>query len=150
MNEQSCIDEALSYLKPIKFIELQIQSTKRELKRLNSDITTIGAVDYSKDRISGGEVKGLADSVAKLVDTERRCRERIKVLIDKREEARRYIDALTCEIGRVLLKEEYINGMSAKGAMAFSGYGKSQGQGHKRTALIELGYNLQKHRTISD
>ena len=44
------------FLEPIKLISMKIKSLKEDLKHLQSDITTIGAVDYSKERLSGGGI----------------------------------------------------------------------------------------------
>ena len=46
------------FLEPIKLISMKIKSLKEDLKHLQSDITTIGAVDYSKERLSGGGTPG--------------------------------------------------------------------------------------------
>ena len=49
------------FLEPIKLISMKIKSLKEDLKRLQSDVTTIGAIDYSKERLSGGGTPGGLD-----------------------------------------------------------------------------------------
>lgn len=138
--DERLIAIASNYLKVIKSSTLEIQSAKRELQRLRSDITSLGAIDYSKDRISGGGTpEGLESSIAKMVDSEARCVEKTNNLIALRENARQMIDSLDCVTGKVILMQEYVNGMSFKGVVSFVGFSKSQAQLYKREALEQLG-----------
>ena len=54
MTDKDYRELAKEYLEPIKLITMKINSLKEDLKHLQSDITTIGAVDYSKERLTGG------------------------------------------------------------------------------------------------
>ena len=140
MLDERLIAIASNYLKEIKSSTLEIQSAKRELQRLRSDITSLGAIDYSKDRVScGGTPEGLESSIAKMVDSESRCLEKTNDLIILREDARKLIDSLDCVIGKIILMQEYVNGMSFKGVVSFVGLSKSQTQLYKREALEQLG-----------
>lgn len=140
MLDERLIAIASNYLKEIKSSTLEIQSAKRELQRLRSDITSLGAIDYSKDRVSGGGApEGLESSIAKMVDSEARCLEKTNDLIILREDARKLIDSLDCVIGKIILMQEYVNGMSFKGVVSFVGLSKSQTQLYKREALEQLG-----------
>ena len=140
MLDERLIAIASNYLKKIKLSTLEIQSAKRELQRLRSDITSLGAIDYSKDRVSGGGApEGLESSIAKMVDSEARCLEKTNDLIILREDARKLIDSLDCVIGKIILMQEYVNGMSFKGVVSFVGLSKSQTQLYKREALEQLG-----------
>ncbi len=140
MLDERLIAIASNYLKEIKSSTLEIQSAKRELQRLRSDITSLGAIDYSKDRVSGGGTpEGLESSIAKMVDSESRCLEKTNDLIILREDARKLIDSLDCVIGKIILMQEYVNGMSFKGVVSFVGLSKSQTQLYKREALEQLG-----------
>ena len=144
MLDERLIVIASNYLKVIKSSTLEIQSAKRELQRLRSDITSLGAIDYSKDRVSGGGIpEGLESSIAKIVDSEARCVEKTNHLIALREDARKLIDSLDCVIGKIILMQEYVNGMSFKGVVSFVGLSKSQTQLYKREALEQLGTLIQ-------
>lgn len=141
--ESQYIQIAYDYLNPIKSSTIEIQSAKRELQRLRSDITSLSAVDYSKDRVSGGGTPtGIEDSISRLVDSEVRCIEKTNSLIAKREEAREHIEQLTCVTGKVALMQEYINGMSFKGVVSFLGYSKNRVSEFKKEGLLELGAKL--------
>lgn len=90
-DEKKYIRKAIEYLKPIKSCTLEILSAKRELQRLRSDITSLSAIDYSKDRVSGGGIKaGLEASIAKMLESEAKCLEKTNALIQLREEARKH------------------------------------------------------------
>lgn len=142
-DERKYIRKAIEYLKPIKSCTLEIQSAKRELQSLRSDITSLSAIDYSKDRVSGGGIKaGLEASIAKMLESEAKCLEKTNALIQLREEARKHIECLQCVEGKIALMQEYVNGMSFKGVVSFIGYSKTQVQSYKKEALIELGQEL--------
>ena len=74
-----------------------------------------------------------------MVDSEARCVEKTNNLIALRENARQMIDSLDCVTGKVILMQEYVNGMSFKGVVSFVGFSKSQAQLYKREALEQLG-----------
>lgn len=74
-----------------------------------------------------------------MVDSEARCVEKTNHLIALREDARKLIDSLDCVIGKIILMQEYVNGMSFKGVVSFVGLSKSQTQLYKREALEQLG-----------
>ena len=71
--------------------------------------------------------------------SEARCVEKTNNLIALRENARELIDSLDCVTGKVILMQEYVNGMSFKGVVSFVGFSKSQAQLYKREALEQLG-----------
>lgn len=141
---------ACDYLKNIKHVTLQIQSLKRDIQRVKSDIVALSAIVYSKDKVDGGTPTGIEDDINRLLMVEAKAREQIHSLLLQRENARELINSLTEVIGRVILTQEYINGMSTKGAFSFVGYSGTQGKEYKNLALIELGYKLRPLSTYSD
>ena len=67
MTDKEYREIAKEYLEPIKLITMKINSLKEDLKHLQSDITTIGAVDYSKERLTGGGTPcGLEQQIVRL------------------------------------------------------------------------------------
>ena len=63
-------EKATAYLQDIKLIAIRIQSLRQDIRKLQYDIITLSAIDYSKDRVSGGGTPvGLEGDVARLVDT---------------------------------------------------------------------------------
>ena len=53
-DEKQLIEKAVEYLQPVKLIDVQIASIKEEINQLRANLTSIGAIDYSKDRVTGG------------------------------------------------------------------------------------------------
>ena len=46
-------EKATAYLQDIKMIAIRIQSLRHDIRKLQYDIITLSAIDYSKDRVSG-------------------------------------------------------------------------------------------------
>lgn len=128
------------YLEPIKLISMKIKSLKEDLKHLQSDITTIGAVDYSKERLSGGGTPGgLEQQIVRLESKRDAVHKEIGALVDKRETAADIINKCTKDKVNILLMREYIDGESAKYAKSFTDLGKTQASELKTIGLIKVG-----------
>lgn len=128
------------YLEPIKLISMKIKSLKEDLKHLQSDITTIGAVDYSKEWLSGGGTPGGLDrQIVRLESKRDAVKEEIGALVDKRETAADIINKCTKDKVNILLMREYIDGESAKYAKSFTDLGKTQASELKTIGLIKVG-----------
>jgi hypothetical protein len=50
-------EKASAYLQDIKMIAIRIQSLRQDIRKLQYDIITLSAIDYSKDRVSGEELQ---------------------------------------------------------------------------------------------
>ena len=88
MTDKDYRELAKEYLEPIKLITMKINSLKEDLKHLQSDITTIGAVDYSKERLTGGGTPGgLEQQIVRLESKRDAVHKEIGALIDERETA---------------------------------------------------------------
>ena len=128
------------YLEPIKLISMKIKSLKEDLKHLQSDIITIGAVDYSKERLSGGGTPGgLEQQIVRLESKRDAVKKEIGALIDERETAAEIINQCTTGKTNILLMREYIDGESAKYAKSFTDLGKTQANDLKTIGLIKVG-----------
>ena len=160
MTDKEYRELAKEYLEPIKLITMKIKSLKEDLKHLQSDITTIGAIDYSKERLSGGGTPGGLDrQIVRLESKRDAAQKEIGALIDERETAADIINTCTKGKENILLMREYVDGKSAKHARYFTSELKTAG-------LIKVGYYLHHtyypsmytaktvqvgiHRTISE
>ena len=133
-------EKATAYLQDIKMIAIRIQSLRHDIRKLQYDIITLSAIDYSKDRVSGGGMPvGLERDVARLVDTVDAKKREIAKLIAIREEARALIEKIECIPGRIILSQEYINGTFPKKVQAMIYYERSSYFNLKNKALNELG-----------
>lgn len=144
LDEKQLIEKAVEYLQPVKLVETQIESIKKEINLLRLNMTTIGAIDYSKDRVSGGGTpQGLDGSVAKFLDVVAERNKRIDELTDLKCDAIRRIDALDEKQGAIILRYEFILNNSTDDALKMIGnYSERQAKRYKQKALLEFGNKL--------
>lgn len=143
-DEKQLIEKAVEYLQPVKLIDVQIASIKEEINQLRANLTSIGAIDYSKDRVTGGGTpQGLDGSVARFLDTVAERDKRIDELSKLKCDAITKIDALDEKLGAIILRYEFILNNSADEALKMLGnYSERQVKRYKQKALLELGKNL--------
>lgn len=146
-DEKQLIEKAVEYLQPVKLVETQIKSIEKEINLLRCNMTTIGAIDYSKDRVSGGGTpQGLDGSMSKFLDTVTERKKRIDELTDLKCDAIRRIDALDEKQGAIILRYEFILNNSTEYALKMIGnYSERQAKRYKKKALLELGENLSSN-----
>lgn len=146
-DEKQLIEKAVEYLQPVKLVETQIKSIEKEINLLRCNMTTIGAIDYSKDRVSGGGTpQGLDGSMSKFLDTVAERKKRIDELTDLKCDAIRRIDALDEKKGAIILRYEFILNNSTEDALKMIGnYSERQAKRYKKKALLELGENLSSN-----
>lgn len=144
MNEQELIDLAIEHLQPVKLVDVQIASIKEEIEQLRGNITSIGAIDYSKDRVTGGGTpQGLEGSIAKFIDTTEQRNKEIERLAELKCDAIALIDSLNEKLGAVILRYEYILNNTTEDAYKMIGnYSTKQAKRYKQRALIECGKKL--------
>ena len=144
LDEKQLIEKAVEYLQPVKLIDVQIASIKEEINQLRANLTSIGAIDYSKDRVTGGGTpQGLEGSVARFLDTVAERDKRIDELSKLKCDAITKIDALDEKLGAIILRYEFIINNSADEALKMLGnYSERQVKRYKQKALLELGKNL--------
>lgn len=103
--------QAREYLKPIRWYDIRIQSLKERIDQLEGDLLSLGAVDYSKERLSGGGTPtGLENGVAALIDAKEKAQKEISQLVVKREQAVSVINKLPFIEWREVLTNTYIIG----------------------------------------
>ena len=144
LDEKQLIEKAVEYLKPVKLVETQIESIKKEINLLRSNMMSIGAIDYSKDRVSGGGTpQGLDGSMAKFLDTVAERNKRIDELTDLKIDAIKRVDALNEKLGAIILRYEFILNNSTEDAYKMIGnYSEKQAHRYKQKALLEFGQKL--------
>lgn len=144
LDEKQLIEKAVEYLQPVKLIDVQIASIKEEINQLRANLTSIGAIDYSKDRVTGGGTpQGLEGSVARFLDTVAERDKRIDELSKLKCDAITKIDNLDEKLGAIILRYEFILNNSADEALKMLGnYSERQVKRYKQKALLELGKKL--------
>ena len=143
-DDKKLIEMAVEYLQPVKLIDVQIASIKEEINQLRANLTSIGAIDYSKDRVSGGGTpQGLEVSIAKFMDTADKRNKKIERLAELKCDAITLIDSLDEKLGAVILRYEYILNTTTEDAYKMIGnYSTKQAKRYKQRALIECGEKL--------
>ena len=143
--EKKLINSAKEYLKPLKTVDKDLELMVMEIKQLQC---TISAIDYSKDRVSGGGVPcGLENSVARFIDTEKEQRKRIDELTQYKCDAVDLLTKLESSIGGKMLRAEYILGMTAQQACSmFEGrFEERQAKRYRDEAFIEVAKKMSSN-----
>ena len=143
LDEKKLIEMAVEYLQPVKLVDVQIASIKEEINQLRANLTSIGAIDYSKDRVTGGGTpQGLEGSVARFLDTVAERDKRIDELSKLKCDAITKIDALDEKLGAIILRYEFVLNNTTEDAYKMIGcYSTKQAKRYKHKALLEFGQN---------
>ena len=144
LDEKKLIEMAVEYLQPVKLIDVQIASIKEEINQLRANLTSIGAIDYSKDRVTGGGTpQGLEGSVARFLDTVAERDKRIDELSKLKCDAITKIDSLDEKLGAIILRYEFVLNNTTEDAYKMIGcYSNKQAKRYKQKALLEFGQKL--------
>lgn len=98
------------YLNQIRDTDLNIRCKEREIFRIRQDIMSLQAIDYSKDKVSGGQPITIADKVAKLDAVTEEIMKEWSDFLQERERARFMINQICSTKQRIVLVDRYING----------------------------------------
>lgn len=98
------------YLNQIRDTDLNIRCKEREIFRLRQDIMSLQAIDYSRDRITGGKPITIADKVANLDAVTDEIMKEWSTYLQERERARFMINQIRSTKQRTVLVDRYING----------------------------------------
>lgn len=99
---------AKEYLEYIRSLDIRLRMEEQRIARLRQDICSIQALDYSKDRITGGSPLDVSDKIARLDELIQKAYEDWDVLINRREEAKRFIAKLECAKQQELLARRFL------------------------------------------
>ena len=78
---------AKEYLEYVRSLDIRLRMKESQISRLRADICCIQALDYTKDRISGGSPVDISDKIARLDELIRTANEEWDELIAERERA---------------------------------------------------------------
>ena len=78
---------AKEYLEYIRSLDIRLRMKESQISRLRADICCIQALDYTKDRITGGSPVDISDKIARLDELIREANEEWDELIAERERA---------------------------------------------------------------
>lgn len=101
---------AKEYLRKVLDSNLELRSKEDELATYRQDCYSISAIDYSKDRVTGGVSTDISDKIAKLTELIQDVDKQWEKLIQLRVEANRLINSVEQPNLRVLLIQRYVLG----------------------------------------
>lgn len=78
---------AKEYLEYVRSLDIRLRMKDAQISRLRADICCIQALDYTKDRISGGSPVDISDKIARLDELIRTANDEWDELIAERERA---------------------------------------------------------------
>ena len=78
---------AKEYLEYVRSLDIRLRMKDSRISQLQRDICCIQALDYTKDRISGGSPVDISDKIARLDELIREANEEWDELIAERERA---------------------------------------------------------------
>lgn len=78
---------AKEYLEYVRSLDIRLRMKESQISRLRADICCIQALDYTKDRISGGSPVDISDKIARLDELIRTANDEWDELIAERERA---------------------------------------------------------------
>lgn len=98
------------YLRSVLDANLELRSKEDELATYRQDCYSVSAIDYSKDRVTGGVSTDISDKIAKLTELIQDVDKQWEKLIQLRVEANRLINNVEQSNLRVLLIQRYVLG----------------------------------------
>lgn len=101
---------AKEYLNNVRTIDIQLKVKEHRLRRLRQDLCSLQSIDYSKDRVDGGQAIDMSDKIAKIQELEEKINAEWGELIYVRTQAEEKIEQLPDPMHRAVLTERYING----------------------------------------
>lgn len=100
---------AVQYLETVKKIEYRLMTLKKEREKVEEDLFSIKAMNYEKDRVTGGEPADTCDKLERAEQILRNIDEKEAVLIEVKEEARARINEIQDVDSVCFLIDYYIN-----------------------------------------
>lgn len=135
---------ARNYLKPICRYRIRIDVLKERIETLRGDLYTLRAVDYSKERLSGGGTpSGIDSGIATLVDAETAALAEMAELVIRKETAVSLIDELPDLDWRNILTGAYVDGYNNQEIADRIGFSESRVKQLRTKALYEFGRRLE-------
>lgn len=85
---------AKEYLEYVRSLEVRLRMKEERIAQLQHDICSLQALDYTKDKITGGSPIDVSDKIARLDELIRDTNREWDELIEMREQAKTFISKL--------------------------------------------------------
>ena len=99
---------AKEYLEYVRSLDTRLRMKEERIAQLQHDICSLQALDYAKDKITGGSPIDVSDKVARLDELIRAANEEWDELIEMREHAKTLIAKLESATQQEVLTKRYI------------------------------------------
>lgn len=99
---------AKEYLEYIRSLETRLRMKEERIAQLQHDICSLQALDYAKDKITGGSPIDVSDKIARLDELIRDTNREWDELIEMREQAQTLISKLESATQQEVLTKRYI------------------------------------------
>lgn len=137
-------ETARDYLKPICRYRIRIDVLKERIETLRGDLYTLRAVDYSKERLSGGGTpSGIDGGIATLVDAESAALAEMAELVTRKETAVSIINELPDMDWKNILTHAYVNGYDNQEIADRISLSVDRVKQLRREALYAFGFRLK-------
>lgn len=138
---------ARNYLKPICRYRIRIDVLKERIETLKGDLYTLRAVDYSKERLSGGGTpSGIDGGIATLVDAEAAALAEMAELVTRKETAVSLINELPNMDWKNILTYAYVDGYDNQEIADRIRFSVDRVKQLRREALYEFGRSLENRQ----
>ena len=138
---------ARDYLKPISRYSVRINVLKERIETLRGDLYTLRAVDYSKERLSGGGTpSGIDGGIATLVDAESVALAEMAELVVRKETAVSIINGLPNMDWKNILTYAYVDGYENQEIADRISLSVDRVKQLRRDALYEFGRRLENRQ----
>ena len=135
---------ARNYLKPICRYGIRIDVLKERLDTLRGDLYILRAVDYSKERLSGGGTpSGIDSGIATLVDAEAAALAEMAELVTRKETA---VNELPNMDWKNILTYAYVDGYDNQEIADRIRFSVDRVKQLRREALYEFGRSLENRQ----
>lgn len=99
---------AKEYLEYVRSLEIRLRMKEERIAQLQHDICSLQALDYAKDKITGGSPIDVSDKIARLDELIRDTNREWDELIEMREQAKALIAKLESATQQEVLTKRYI------------------------------------------
>ena len=99
---------AKEYLEYVRSLEVRLRMKEERIAQLQHDICSLQALDYAKDKITGGSPIDVSDKIARLDELIQDTNREWDELIEMREQAKTLISKLESATQQEVLTKRYI------------------------------------------
>lgn len=99
---------AKEYLEYVRSLEVRLRMKEERIAQLQHDICSLQALDYAKDKITGGSPIDVSDKIARLDELIQDTNREWDELIEMREQAKALIAKLESATQQEVLTKRYI------------------------------------------